>query len=280
MKIDIRFILAMSFIVMTLAAQVSAQVTGGSISGSIFDPAGAVVPNATVAVRNRGTNIERSVNTNENGFYTITNLIPGMYQITVSASGFANKVVSDGNVTVGAELQLNLSLSVSSTESQVEVRQNSDVQLTTSALTEVVDSTTVRLMLLNCLDWTQFAALQPGVTIIRTQPNPTSGRGQRGFGTQMTVGGARPQQNNYRVDGISINDYANGSPGTALGFSFGVETVAEFSVLTSTYPAEYGRSSGGVINAVTRSGANAFHGNAYEFLRNSSLDARSFFDAK
>src|SRR5258705_1444486 len=280
MKMIIRFVLAMFFVVVLLAPQVSAQVTGGSLSGSISDPAGAVVPNATVAARNRGTNIERSVNTKEDGFYVLTNLLPGIYQITVSASGFANKVVSDVNVTVGTEIQLNLSLSVSGTESQVEVRQNSDVQLTTSSLMEVVDSTTIRQMPLNGRDWTQLAALQPGVTIIRTQPNPTGGRGQRGFGTQMTVGGARPQQNNYRVDGISINDYANGSPGTALGFSFGVETVAEFSVLTSNYPAEYGRSSGGVINAITRSGANSYHGNVYEFLRNSSLDARSFFDVK
>jgi hypothetical protein len=94
----------------------------------------------------------------------------------------------------------------------------------------------------------------------------------------MTISGGRPQQNNYRLDGISINDYSNGTPGSALGSTFGVEAIQQFSVLTSAYNAEYGKSSGGVINAITRSGTNDFHGEVYEFLRNSAFDARNFFD--
>lgn len=94
----------------------------------------------------------------------------------------------------------------------------------------------------------------------------------------MTISGGRPQQNNYRLDGVSINDYSNGAPGSALGSIFGVEAIQQFSVLTSAYDAEYGKSSGGIINAITRSGTNGFHGEAYEFLRNSALDARNFFD--
>ncbi|PYX11949.1 MAG: hypothetical protein DMG85_03940 [Acidobacteria bacterium] len=102
--------------------------------------------------------------------------------------------------------------------------------------------------------------------------------GNRGFGQQLTISGARPQQNNYRLDGVSLNDYANGAPGSVLGGSLGVDAIQEFSVLTSNYSAEYGKTSGGVVNAVTRSGTNSFHGSAYEFLRNSALDARNFFD--
>lgn len=94
----------------------------------------------------------------------------------------------------------------------------------------------------------------------------------------MTVNGGRPAQNNYRLDGTSINDYSNSAPGSVLGADLGSDAVAEFSVLSSTYPAEYGRSSGGVINAITRSGSNQFHGSVYEFLRNSALDAHNFFD--
>jgi TonB dependent receptor len=94
----------------------------------------------------------------------------------------------------------------------------------------------------------------------------------------MTISGTRPQQNNYRLDGISINDYSNGAPGSVAGLNLGVDAVAEFSVLTSNYSAEYGRTSGGVINAITKSGANQFHGGVFEFLRNSALDARNFFD--
>ena len=94
----------------------------------------------------------------------------------------------------------------------------------------------------------------------------------------MTISGARPQQNNYRLDGISMNDYANGGPGSVLGGNLGVDAIQEFSVLTTNYSAEYGKTAGGVVNAVTRSGTDQFHGSAYEFLRNSALDARNFFD--
>jgi hypothetical protein len=94
----------------------------------------------------------------------------------------------------------------------------------------------------------------------------------------LTISGARPQQNNYRLDGISLNDYANGAPGSVLGGSLGVDAIQEFSVLTSNYSAEYGKTSGGVVNAITRSGTNQVHGSAYEFLRNNKLDARNFFD--
>ena len=100
----------------------------------------------------------------------------------------------------------------------------------------------------------------------------------RGFGAQLSISGARPQQNNYRLDGISINDYSNGGPGSVLGQNLGVEAIQEFSVLTSNYSAEYGKTSGGVVNAISRSGTNQFHGSAYEFLRNSALDADNFFD--
>jgi hypothetical protein len=95
----------------------------------------------------------------------------------------------------------------------------------------------------------------------------------------VSISGARPDQNSYRLDGISINDYANGAPGSVLGDNLGIDAVEQVSVLGSNYPAAYGRTSGGIINAVTRSGTNAFHGDVYEFLRNSALDARNFFDA-
>src|SRR6202023_2989582 len=103
-------------------------------------------------------------------------------------------------------------------------------------------------------------------------------RANRGYGVQMTISGSRPQENNYRIDGISVNDYTNGGPGSVEGSTLGVDAVEEFSVLTSNYSAEYGRTSGGVVNASTRSGTNKFHGGVYVFLRNSALDPRNFFD--
>ncbi len=139
----------------------------------------------------------------------------------------------------------------------------------------------MRELPLNGRDWTQLATLETGVNSIHSQFALTSGanRGNRGFGSQLTISGGRPSQNNYRLDGVSINDYSNGAPGSVLGSNLGVDAVEEFSVLTSNYSAEYGRTSGGVINAVTKSGTNTFHGTAYEFLRNSALDARNYFDS-
>jgi hypothetical protein len=144
----------------------------------------------------------------------------------------------------------------------------------------VVNATTVRELPLNGRSWTDLATLQPGVNRIETQPDFSQGtdRGNRGFGQQLTISGARPQQNNYRLDGVSLNDYANGAPGSVLGGSLGVDAIQEFSVLTSNYSAEYGKTSGGVVNAITRSGTNQIHGSAYEFVRNSAMDAKNFFD--
>jgi|HubBroStandDraft_4_1064222.scaffolds.fasta_scaffold04544_3 hypothetical protein len=256
-----------------------AQVAGGTILGTVTDQTGAAVVDARIAISNIKTNIERTATTNGDGFYTVPNLIAGDYIVAVSATGFANTIAKGITLTVGAEQQVNLTLRVGGASDHVEVTESaSAVELATSALDGVVNSTEVRELPLNGRDWTQLATLQPGVVTVRTQDAITGGRGQRGFGTQLSISGTRPQQNNYRLDGISINDYANGAPGSALGAAFGVEAIQQFSVLTSNYAAEYGRSSGGVVNAITRSGTNGFHGEAYEFLRNSALDARNFFD--
>jgi hypothetical protein len=180
---------------------------------------------------------------------------------------------------VGAVAVLDIQVHVSGRNEKVEVQDAEPaVELATSAISGVVDSHTVRELPLNARDWTQLAILDPGVSTTRTQVALNAGKAQRGFGTQMTIDGGRPQQNNYRLDGISINDYSNGAPGSVVGVDLGVDAVQEFSVLTSNYPADYGRSSGGVVNAVTKSGTNAFHGDVYEFLRNSALDARNYFD--
>src|SRR5207245_1416307 len=129
---------------------------------------------------------------------------------------------------------------------------------------------------LNGRDWASLATLQPGVASVRTHPLGT--QASRGLGLHMTISGGRPTQNSYRLDGALVNDYSNAGPGSVLGQNLGVDAIQEFSVLTSTYSAEYGKTAGGVINAVTRSGTNAIHGSAYYFHRNSALDARNFFD--
>ena len=154
------------------------------------------------------------------------------------------------------------------------------VDLASSQISDVVDETTVRQLPLNTRDWTLLATLQPGVSQVRTEKAVAVGadRGNRGFGAQLTVAGGRPQQNNYRMDGISINDYSNGAPGSVSGIDLGVDAIQEFSVVTANASAEYGREAGGVINAVSRAGTNDLHGTVFNFFRNDLLDARNYFD--
>src|ERR1700741_2334919 len=261
----------------------SAQVVGATLSGTITDPSDKSIPHAQVSITNVATGITTTVMTNSDGFFIAPNLLPGEYQVTVSAKGFATEVSKGISLTVGSYQVLNLSLQVgSAAKTVIEVTTEAPaVQLASSDISAVVNATTVRELPLNGRSWTDLAALQPGVETIQTQPTFATGsdRGNRGFGQQLTISGARPQQNNYRLDGVSLNDYANGAPGSVLGGNLGVDAIQEFSVLTSNYSAEYGKTSGGVVNAATRSGTNAFHGSAYEFLRNSALDAKKFFEA-
>src|SRR5882757_8062844 len=264
------------------AAPARAQVAGGNLSGTISDPSGKLVPQALVAIQNVATGITTTVTTNADGYYTAANLLPGEYQVTVSAKGFATEVRKGISLTVGAQQVIDLTLQVgSAAHTVVEVTTEAPaVQFASSDISATVNATTVRELPLNGRSWTDLAALQPGVNSIQTQADFSVGgdRGNRGFGNQITVAGDRPEQNNYRLDGVSINDFNNAAPGSVMGGDMGVDAIQEFSVLTSNVSAEYGRTSGGVINAITKSGTNQFHGGAYEFLRNDALDAANFFE--
>ena len=259
-----------------------AQVAGGALSGTITDPSGAGIPQAQVTIKNVATGVEHNTSTNESGFYILPNLLPGEYQLTITAKGFNAESKSGITINVGARQVFDLVLQIGTVTHTVQVTTDAPaIQLASSDISATVNATTVRELPLNGRSWTDLAALQPGVETIQTQPTFAVGadRGNRGFGQQLTISGARPQQNNYRLDGVSLNDYANGAPGSVLGGNLGVDAIQEFSVLTSNYSAEYGKTSGGVVNATTRSGSNSFHGSGYEFIRNSKLDAANFFEA-
>jgi hypothetical protein len=274
-------------LVFTLAfgVSLSGQVTGGTLSGTITDSTGAVVPNVKIGVLNLATGVTREAVTDRAGLYVVPNLVPGNYQITSSAPGFKTEVRSGIVILVGAQQELNVLLTPGQVSETVEVvGAGTAIQLASSDLSSEVDARTVRELPLNGRDWTQLATLQPGVASLGSlQPGIGGGsgsaRGNRGFGTQLTITGGRPLQNNYRIDGISVNDYGNSSPGNVLGAALGTDAIQEFSVLTGNYSSEYGRTSGGVVNAITRSGSNQLHGSVYEFLRNSALDARNYFDS-
>jgi len=260
----------------------AAQVAGGTIAGTVSDTTGRVIQDVQISIKNLATGVTRATTTNGDGLYTAPNLAPGTYQIVFLSKGFQMETRTGITLTVGATAVLDMTLKVGSSAETIDVPTDAPaVQLATSDISAVVNDTTVRELPLNGRSWTDLAQLQPGVDAIHTQPDFAAGtdRGNRGFGQQLTISGARPQQNNYRLDGVSLNDYANGAPGSVLGGNLGVDAIQEFSVLTSNYSAEYGKTSGGVVNAITRSGVNQFHGSAYEFLRNSRLDAKNYFDS-
>ena len=274
---SVMVILAIAFL---FPSQVSAQVSGATLSGTISDPSGAAVPNAKVAIANKATGVTRDDTTDTAGFFSVPNLLPGPYEVTVSASGFSTTKSSDIELTVGSNQTLNLALKIGEASQTVEVTGAAAlVQLSNSTMKSEVEAGTIRELPLNGRDWTALATLSPGVNAIEAQiPFDGGGaRGNRGFGAQLTISGGRPTQNNYRLDGNSINDYANSGPGSVIGVQLGVDAIQEFSVLTGNYSAEYGKTSGGVVNAISRSGTNSFHGDVYEFFRNQKLDANDFF---
>src|SRR5207245_8154056 len=153
------------------------------------------------------------------------------------------------------------------------------VETTNATLSGQVEGTQIVQLPLNGRDWASLATLNPGVASVRPHEEVTApGGSTRGLGMQLVINGARPQQNVYRLNGVIVNDYSNAGPGNVLGANAGVDAIQEFSVLTSNYSAEYGFTSGGVINAITRSGNNTFHGSAFDFVRNDKFDAANFFN--
>src|SRR5690348_16436939 len=265
--------------IVAFSAPAHSQVAGATVSGTVSDPSGAAIVGATVSVQNTATGDTRDFTTDAAGFYAIPNLAPGTYKVTSTAKGFSTSVRTGLVLGVGAQQQLNFSMKLGEAAQSVEVTaEASAVQLSTSTLGSEVEARTVRELPLNGRDWTQLAALQPGVAKIESQMSyDTSARGNRGFGSEYTISGGRTSFNNYRIDGISVVDYANAAPGNVIGVVLGVDAIQEFSVLTGGFPAEYGRATGGVVNAISKSGTNSFHGDVYEFLRNSALDANDYF---
>src|SRR5437016_84944 len=261
------------------APRAIAQTVAGRILGTIRDSQGAVVPNTSVSAKNLETGAERTTLSDASGGFNITSIPAGSYEVSVSLPGFQKEVRSGVTLTVGGTLRVDFTLKVGALQEQVEVTGEApQVDTTTSTMSGLVAETTIRELPLNGRDWLQLGALQSGV-LIGLSKNPDFGENvTHGGGMFMSISGGRPTSNVFMVDGLVINDHANKSPGSALGVNLGVDAIREFSILTSTYSAEFGRSSGGVINAITKGGTNAIHGTGFYFGRNSALDARNFFD--
>jgi hypothetical protein len=262
------------------SATAAAQTSGGTIIGTVLDPSGAPVNGAQIQVLNTTTNATQELTTSGSGLFNVPNVNPGNYLVTVNSQGFATQKVNT-LVEISKETVLRIKLQIGGVDQSVTVTTSTPVvDLDDSSLSQAVDGKTVRELPLNGRDWTQLSILEPNVHTVDNQLSISAGdnsRANRGVGNQISIGGTRPQQNIYRLDGIITNDYSGGGPGGALGGTLGVDAIQEFSVVTSNATADFGRTSGGTVSAVTRAGTNQFHGSLYEFIRNSALDAKNYF---
>lgn len=250
-----------------------AQVTTGTISGRITDSTGAVVPAAKVIVLNEDTGIPRTIQADSAGHYSAPLLGLGSYRITASQEGFQTAVRSGVVLTVGREATVNIELTVGTVSQTVEVRGEAPlVDTAKGGIGALVESSTIGELPLNGRDLAQLITLQTGAV--------EYSHGRSEGGKLLVVGGGRPTSNVFLMDGIAIETYHEKTPTGLSGNFLGSEGVREFRVETNAYSAEFGRGSGGIFNIATKSGTNALHGSAFEFLRNDNLDARRWEDNK
>jgi hypothetical protein len=228
-------------------------------------------------LKNSGTGATVETVSDERGRYLAPLLQPGEYEIQASLPGFKTVSRRGIRLTVGQNAVVDMRLDVGEVTSQVEVVADANpINLTSAAVSGLVNDKEIRDLPLNGRSFQQLALLQTGVVAALAAGNDVVG----GRTPKISINGARPEQNNFLLDGTDINNVYNKTPGSSAGLLLGVEAVQEFQVLTNSYSAEFGRSAGGQINAVTRSGENSIHGSVFEFLRNSALDAKDFFDPK
>ncbi len=252
-----------------------ADVTG-SILGVASDPTGAVVGGVNIVVTNLATNLKQTAVSDAVGQYRIMALPVGHYRIEASAAGFQKYLVSDVELTVNQQLRIDVVLQVGSIEQQVEVSADAvQVETTNTQLGQVIDERKVLNLPLNGRSYIDLLGLQAGVIPVTTgsmqQDRPVSGGLSAG---NISVNGQRETANAFLVNGGDVSEGRN--LGTAVIPN--LDSVAEFRLITNSFDAEYGKFSGAVMNVITKSGSNGFHGSVFEFLRNDKLDARNFFD--
>jgi len=250
-----------------------AQTTAGSIVGTVTDPSGAVVAGATITITNIGTNIAVKTTTDAAGDYVATPLEVGKYSVTIEATGFKRSVRPDIQVNVQDRVRVDARLAVGEASEIVKVEAEAPVLETdTSYLGEVVESQRIVDLPLNGRFFTRLAVLTAG-----TAPSPAGARDENTGG--FSANGVRPYQNNYILDGVDNNSLSEDLSSQA-SFVIGPppDAIQEFKVQTNSMSAEFGRSGGAVLNVTIKSGTNELHGTAYEFLRNSDLDANNFFN--
>ena len=261
--------------VLFLPALAAAQGTTGSISGTITDAQKAVMPGVTIVVTHADTGTSRTQVSDEHGRYRVLDLPPGTYTATAELSGFLKVTRNQLVVAIGQDTLADMQMQVGGVTEEVTVSgESSAVSIGNTVAGGVVTTKQIAELPLNGRSFLQLATLQPGVITSRGTGKDFTG----GFSsTQLSIGGARPEQTGFLMDGTNIADVSDKAPSSLSGVLLGVDTVQEFSVQTHGYNAEFGRAAGGVMSSVTKSGTNTVHGSAFEFHRDNALDARNYF---
>ncbi len=266
---------------LSLSRTARAQVVGGTLSGIITDSSGAAVSGAAVLIHNDETGTERRLRTDISGHYAAPSIAVGSYSITVEAAGFAPEHRSGVSLTVGQASDLNLALHVASERQELTVTSvATTVKLSNEQVSGLVTERQVKELPLHGRTYDQLITLNPATVNYTSQRSGSIGTSNSSVGNMFSVSGRRPQDNLFLLNGIEYTGASliNVTPGGTSGQLLGVEAVREFNVVSDTYGASYGKRQGAQISIVTASGTNMPHGSAYEFLRNSALDARNYFD--
>jgi hypothetical protein len=272
--------LRLSVIALFAPVALHAQVVGGSSSGTVSDPSGALVPHAHVVLHNEDTGTQRSLATNAGGGFVASSISAGTYSLQVDAAGFAPYFRRNVTLAIGQSLNLDVSLSITGSE-HINVQDTQPVVNTSTEQTAgIVDSRQVKDLPLNGRSYDQLILLNPGTVNYTNQRSGGTGTSNSSVGSMFSVSGRRPQDNLFLLNGIEYTGASliNDTPGGTSGQLLGIDGIREFNVVTDTYSAAYGKRDGAQISIVTTGGTNHLHGTAYEFLRNSRLDARNYFD--
>ena len=262
---------------MLVAPAVFAQTTA-SITGTVTDDTGAVVPQTAVAISNIGTGQKRNIVTDARGQYRALSLEVGQYEIRAESAGFTPVVRSGINLVVGQQAVVDVQLKVGGLQEALTVTEEAPLVNTTPQSTAgLINEEQVKDLPLNGRSWDTLVALNPSTTNFTSNQSTTStGKGQ---GFNFSISGNREDYNLFLMNGIEYTGVSTADvmPGGVSGYLLGVDAVREFNVQQNAYGAEYGKRSGGQVTVITGSGSNQFHGDAFEFLRNNVLDARNFF---
>ena len=247
----------------------------GTLEGTITDPSGRAVAAASLRIVEMATNAERRLSSDRQGWYRAAQLAPGHYRLEVTGAGFEPEQTEILELAAGQTVRADVALRIGAARESVTVHaETTNVDSGVGAWGSNIDERQLESLPLIGRDLFDLAAQEPGVTVPSTATQALAS----GLGIHISINGNRPSENAFRLDGIYINEATGSTPASAAGNLLGLDTIDELRMVVSPFSAEYGRTDGGVVVAVSKSGTNEFHGSAWEYLRNSALDAKNYFD--